>query len=213
MSKLVAKIVLSFTIMLFISSVISATPITGSLWQNQPTAAGDATLAQAASLGLPDAMFTTTNFNYNSDTTGYSPALFLNNPTFFDTSGTFDPTADLDNTYFYFVGQTYLQAGSNSLSITHDDGLQLNFDAFGLVVDAPGPTAAVTTLFTITAPSAGFYSFEMSYGECCGPPAVLEFTVNGAPVGANPVPEPATLLLLGSGLLGLTGFRFRRKAK
>ena len=38
------------------------------------------------------------------------------------------------------------------------------------------------------------------------------YCANDVISGTNPVPEPATLFLIGSGLLGLTGFR-RNKSK
>jgi PEP-CTERM motif-containing protein len=111
----------------------------------------------------------------------------------------------LNNTVFLFTGSTFLAAGDNSFVVPHDDGLQLNIDGIGLVVDAPGPTAEDFTAFNVNAPAAGFYKFELSYGECCGGPAVIEFDVNGGPAGTSGgVPEPATwaMMLMGFGGLG-----------
>ncbi len=186
--------------------------ITGSLWLNQGSAASNATLSQAGSLGTPDAMFDAGTFNFDSRVSGYTIGDFLNNPTFYNTSAAFDPSHSANNTYFYFTGSFYLNAGNNAFVVGHDDGLQLNVDSIGLVVNHPGPTAFTNTPFNVTASTAGLYNFEMSYGEVNGAPAVLLFTINGAPVGS--VPEPSTLLGMGTGLVSMLGLiRLRRRAK
>jgi len=172
----------------------NAQVIQGELWQNQTVAAENATLAQAAGLGAPDAKFTvTTGFNFNPSDSGanYTPNLFLGSPTFTSQSANFSarasgygPNAGLDNTYFYFTGSLFLNAGANSFIVGHDSGVQLNIEGIGLVVNAPGPTALAETPFTVTAPTAGTYTFELAYGECCGPPASLVWEINqkvGAP--------------------------------
>jgi hypothetical protein len=190
--------------------------ITGSLWQQQVGPAQNAVLGYGdptslSYLGAPDATFTSSGFNYNPTDSGavYTPAAFLNNPTFNNQSMNFSmsmpgygPNADLNNTYFYFTGNLFLNAGVNSFVVGHDDGLQLNIDGIGLVVDRPGPTALDETPFNVTAPSAGTYHFELSYGECCGPPASLVWEINQQVVGT---PDAAsTFGLLAMALSGLT---------
>ena len=205
------------------SCVAGHAQIQGALWQNQSTAAGDALLSygdpsSGSYLGAPDATFSSTGFNYNPADSNppYTPASFLNSPTFNNQSVNFStpnpgygPNAGLDNTYFYFTGTLFLNAGANTFVVGHDDGLQLNIDGIGLVVDQPGPTALAETPFTVTAPSAGNYTFELSYGECCGPPASLVWQINQRVVGA---PDAASsLTLLGMSLGGLAAFARRMR--
>jgi hypothetical protein len=116
--------------------------------------------------------------------------------------------------YFYFTGSIFLNAGANSFVVGHDDGVQLNVDGIGLVVDRPGGTPLQETPFTVTAPSAGTYHFELSYGEAFGPPAALVWEINQQTVGTGSnVPEVTSTLglLTGSiGLLGLVSFKGRK---
>ena len=178
------------------------------IWVDEPAAGANATLAQAAALGTPDGTTTTSAINFDSSN-GYTVGGFLNSPSGLDPS-VFNH--NLNNTYMFFTGQISLNAGANTFVVSHDDGLQLNIDGIGLVVDKPGPTAPVNTPFTVNSPSTGLFNFQMSYGECCGPPARLVFIINDRPVGG--IPEPATwaLMLGGFGLAGAAVRQRRRPA-
>jgi hypothetical protein len=178
-----------------------------SVWTNQPTAASDATIAQAATLGTPDLTTTVTGINFtdapfNSDATtvGY----FLGNPLL--------SSAILNNSYFLLTGSIYLDAGVNNFDITHDDGVALELNN-GATVSAlsAGPTSPTTTGFTITAPNAGMYNFTLSYGECCSGPAVLNWSYpTGRPVGDLPEPATWAMMLLGFAGIG-TAMRSKRR--
>ena len=201
------------------SAGISQAQITGELWQNQSSVAGNALLSSVAGLGTPDALFNSGAINYQSQVTAYTLGAYLNNPTFYNESANFStpvsgygPNANLNNTVFYFTGNLYLNAGANSFVVAHDDGLQLNIGGgIGLVVNQPGATGEVFTPFNVTAPSAGTYSFQLVYGECCGAPADLVWTINNQQIGTVP-DGAATMSLLGIGLgaLGVFGRRIKK---
>lgn len=180
---------------------------TVSIYYDQPAAAGNATIAQAATL-TANATVTVGAINF-ADAPGNNSAIstigaFLNNPAGLAASAA---THTLNNTYFLFTGQTYLKAGVNSFVVPHDDGLELAIAGIGTVLSQPGPTSEQDTPFSVTAPKAGLYTFNLAYGETAGGPAVLRFDVNGSPAG---VPEPATWALLMTGF-GMVGFAMRRR--
>ena len=197
------------TIAAFLLASAAEAQVQVQIWTGQPTSVTeDATIAQAAGLGTPTGTATVGGINFaeytSSDTTTIGD--WLGNPADL-TAGVGSMT--LDNTYMLFTGQITLNAGDNLFQITHDDGLQLSIDGVGLVVDQPGPTAPTTTPFTATAPAAGTYNFTLSYGECCGGPAVLQWFYNGAAVGS--VPEPATWAMMLLGFAGIGGVMRRRR--
>jgi hypothetical protein len=178
-----------------------------------PGNAGDITNNETAA----KATFTISGLgiDFQSELTSYTNiTAFLNNPTYLTQSGTFNPSGSVDNIELVITGTTYLAAGSNSFDVSHDDGVVLTMagigtGTFGNIVDAPGPTSFSVTPFTVTAPTAGNYSFVLDYSECCGAPADLEWTVNGSPV-ASGTPEPSSLVLMGTGMLAFAGAVRRR---
>ncbi len=179
--------------------------------QNDPTAT-NASIVPSSTLPSADFLSPDINFNINDSST-ISLAVFLNNPVFFNTQNGFNAALAANNSFLEITGQTFLNAGSNSFVVGHDDGVVLSFadPTIGTVVNQPGPTAFVNTPFNVNAPASGLYSFDLKYVECCGGPADLVFRINGAPIGTA-LPEPATMALIGTGVLGIVAARRRRLA-
>lgn len=211
--------------LLFGAVAAYAGTITVTVYQNIPDPGNAADSANWGS-SIASAQFTSSAINFQANSNvplatflNITPADFTN-----QTNG-FDPNASTYNNIELIVtGQIFLNAGSNSFVIGHDDGIALSIPGIGSgtcfsVSDVitngcqPGPTSFSNSPFTVNnGGAAGNFNFTLYYTECCGPPADLLFQVNEQTIGGGQVPEPTSMMLLGSGLLGIaTKLRKRRK--
>ena len=220
MKKVVIMMAIAITCVFVLMSGVSQATYMGTIYEGDSSAAYNPSLGPTPSGSYHTMTFTVDKLDFTSEIVGgntYGGFLGgsgnVNNLILADPSWAnhLIVTANHNNvpiaspsiygTFFQFTGTAYFP---ENVTIRHDDGFYLK------LVNTTGTFAIndwtpTSPEFTELHNAAGTYVFTLNYGAWNGFPEVLQVR------SITSVPEPASMLLFGLGLLGLAGLRRRFK--